>query len=131
PHYLDVSQWCLGQDAPKGVFALGGKYAIDDNRDIPDTMEVVWEYAGPTLVTLSQFNANATPGNLRSGEIEFRGTKGTLLMNEGSGYEIIPERMRTTELPALSPLHRRADAAPSRATRPASQAQLRHARIIH
>src|SRR5262249_24294840 len=38
-HYLYVIQWALGQDAPKGVFVLGGKYAIEDNRDIPDTME--------------------------------------------------------------------------------------------
>src|SRR5438876_3457857 len=56
-HYLDVIQWALGQDAPKGVFAAGGKYAIADNRDIPDTLEAVWEYDG-TLVTFSQFNAN-------------------------------------------------------------------------
>src|SRR5262249_30932024 len=37
-HYLDVIQWALGQDAPRGVAAVGGKYAIDDNRDIPDTL---------------------------------------------------------------------------------------------
>ncbi|HEY1381840.1 MAG TPA: Gfo/Idh/MocA family oxidoreductase, partial [Gemmataceae bacterium] len=43
-HYLDVIQWALGQDAPKGVAAAGGKFAIDDNREIPDTLEVVWEY---------------------------------------------------------------------------------------
>src|SRR5437868_12433516 len=43
-HYLDVIQWALGQDAPRGVCALGGKYAVEDNRQIPDTMEVVWEY---------------------------------------------------------------------------------------
>ena len=56
-HYLDVIQWALNQEAPRGVFAAGGKYAIADNREIPDTMEVIWEYPG-TLVTLSQFNAS-------------------------------------------------------------------------
>jgi predicted dehydrogenase len=116
-HYLDVIQWALGQDAPKGVFAAGGKYAIQDNREIPDTMEVVWEYEGGTLVTMSQFNANSSPGNLRGWELEFRGTKGTLLMQEGHGYAILPEHVRTQDLPALSPLFRKENSAQSRATK--------------
>src|SRR5260370_846703 len=78
-------------------------------RQIRDTMEVIWEYEGGTLVTMSQYNANTSPGNARGWEIEFRGTKGTLLMQEGAGYEIIPEKNRTRELPALSPLHRKED----------------------
>jgi predicted dehydrogenase len=115
-HYLDVIQWALGQDAPKGVFALGGKYAIADNREIPDTMEVVWEYPGKTLVTMSQYNANHSPGNLKGWEIEFRGTKGTLLIHESQGYEIVPEAVRTKELPALSPVARKENAEQNRAT---------------
>ncbi len=122
-HYLDVIQWALGQDAPKGVFAAGGKYAIEDNRDIPDTLEVVWEYDGPTLVTFSQFNANNAPGNLRGWELEFRGTKGTLLMQEGQGLEIIPEKIRLRELAALSPIQRKENAEQGRATRVAMPAR--------
>src|SRR5438128_36204 len=75
-HYLDVIQWALGHDAPRGVFAAGGKYAVADNRDIPDTMEVVWQYEGDTLVTMSQFNANAAGGKKPGWELEFRGTHG-------------------------------------------------------
>jgi predicted dehydrogenase len=127
-HYLDVIQWALGRDAPKGVFAAGGKYAIHDNREIPDTMEVVWEYDGPTLVTFSQYNANRSPGNLRGWELEFRGTKGTLLMQEGPGYEIFPEPVRTKELPALSPLYRKENAEQGRAARPVIQARTKKGR---
>jgi predicted dehydrogenase len=116
-HYLDVIQWALGQDAPLGVFALGGKYAIADNREIPDTMEVVWEYPGKTLVTMSQYNANNSPGNLRGWEIEFRGTKGTLLIHESQGFQIVPERIRTKELPALSPIARQENAEQNKAAR--------------
>jgi predicted dehydrogenase len=121
-HYLDVIQWGLDKEAPRGVFAAGGKYAIADNRDIPDTLEVVWEYAGPTLVTFSQYNANSAPGNVRGTEMEFRGSRGTLLMNEGSGYVILPENVRTQELPALSPLFRKENALQSRAVRAAREA---------
>jgi predicted dehydrogenase len=119
-HYLDVIQWALGQEAPRGVFCTGGKYAVEDNREIPDTLEAVWEYDG-ALVTFSQFNANASPDNPRGWELEFRGTKGTLLMQEGGGYVIVPEKVRTQELPALSPLARKENAEQARAVRPARE----------
>jgi predicted dehydrogenase len=121
-HYLDIIQWALGQDAPRGVFAAGGKCAIQDNREIPDTLEAVWEYDGGTLVTFSQINANSSPGNVRGWELEFRGSKGTLLMQEGR-FEILPERIRNSELPALSPLHRKENAQQARLTQVAMQGQ--------
>src|SRR5262245_51064652 len=43
-HYLDMIHWALGQDAPLAVTAMGGKYAISDNREVPDTLEVLWQY---------------------------------------------------------------------------------------
>jgi predicted dehydrogenase len=119
-HYLDVIQWAIQQDAPKAVACLGGKFGVTDNRDIPDTCEAVWEYDG-CLVTFSQFNCNASPGNPRGWSMEFRGTLGTLLLADGAnGYEIIPEKVRTEELPALSPIQREANAKQGRATKQAT-----------
>jgi predicted dehydrogenase len=115
-HYLDVIQWGLGQDAPRGVCALGGKFAVPDNRQIPDTFEVVWEYQN-ALVTFSQINANRSGMNARGSEMEFRGTNGTLFLMEGQGYEIVPERIVTKELPALSPIARAENAAQNRMTK--------------
>jgi predicted dehydrogenase len=120
-HYIDVIQWALGHDAPRGVCAVGGKYVMEDNREIPDTMEALWEYEGGTLVTFSQYNASATGGNVRGWELEFRGTKGTLLMQEGQGYEIIPEKVRTKELPALSPIARQENTEQNKAARTAME----------
>ena len=124
-HYLDVIQWALAKDAPRSVFAMGGKYAVDDNREIPDTMEVVWEYDGGTLVTMSQYDANGSPGNFRQAEMEFRGTKGTLLIM-GNGYQIVPEANRTRELPALSPLYRKENQTQTRSYKPAMPARAGH-----
>jgi hypothetical protein len=87
---------------------------VDDNRDIPDTLEVVWEY-DRCLVTFSQINANRSPPNKANWEIELRGTKGTMFMQDGTGYEIVPERNVLKELPALSPIARQANAAQARA----------------
>src|SRR5262249_10192279 len=52
---------------------------------------------------------------LRGWEIEFRGTKGTLLIHENQGYEIVPEKVRTKELPALSPVARKENGEQARA----------------
>jgi predicted dehydrogenase len=104
-HYTDTIQRALGQDAPLAVVAIGGRLAIEDNREIPDTMEVVWSYPGGTLVSFTQINANAALAAARSCEIEFRGTKGTLYLY-GGGYEIVPDNVIPNEFPARTPLDR-------------------------
>jgi predicted dehydrogenase len=104
-HYLDVIHWALGQDAPRAVTAMGGKFAMTDNREVPDTLEVLWDYPGNTLVTFSQFNATAAPAGLRNGEIEFRGTLGTLYV-QSNGYEVVPDNLTPNEFPARTPVNR-------------------------
>jgi predicted dehydrogenase len=104
-HYLDMIHAALGQDAPEAVTAIGGKYAIEDNREIPDTLEVLWQYPGKTLVTFSQYNASAAPASAKDCEIEFRGTKGTLYVF-GRGYEVVPEVITPNEFTARTPLDR-------------------------
>ncbi len=92
-HYLDVIRWFIGQDSPRAVTALGGKYAeIKDNREIPDTLQVLWQFDGPTLVVFEQYNANAAPGNAPNSEIELRGTKGTLYLNNAN-WDVVPEKI--------------------------------------
>ena len=108
-HYLDFIQWALGADAPLSVMAMGGKPAgMHDNREIPDTLEAVWQYPGGTLVTFSQFNATAAPWSLPGCELELRGTLGTLYLF-GDGYEIVPDSISEDEIPARSPLTRARD----------------------
>jgi predicted dehydrogenase len=104
-HYLDFIHWALGQEAPRAVTAMGGKWALEDNREIPDTLEVLWHYPGNTLVTFSQFNANAAPASLRGAEIEFRGTQGTLYLYS-NGFEVVPEALTPNAFAARSPVDR-------------------------
>jgi len=107
-HYLDSIHQGLGQDKPTAVTAMGGKFAIEDNRDIPDTMEVSWLYPGGILVTFTQTNANAQAAGLNNGEIEFRGTKGTLYL-KSNGYEVVADNISPNEFFARSPLDRTKD----------------------
>ncbi|MBN1491471.1 MAG: Gfo/Idh/MocA family oxidoreductase [Phycisphaerae bacterium] len=104
-HYIDVIQWALGKDAPTAVVAAGGIYALDDVRDIPDTLHVAWEYEGGTLVTFTQTDCSGAPYNKHGAAMEFRGTKGTLYLSDG-GFVIEPEQNRLAPFPALDPRDR-------------------------
>jgi predicted dehydrogenase len=105
-HYLDFIHWALDTNAPSRVTALGGKFSgMQDNREIPDTLEAIWEYPGNTLVTFSQFNATAAPWSLPGCEVELRGTLGTLYLF-GNGYQIIPDNLPAVPFPARTPIDR-------------------------
>jgi predicted dehydrogenase len=104
-HYLAQIHRSLGVEAPNSVAAIGGKFADYDNREVPDTMEVLWHYPGDTLVTFSQFNATGALPAGKPCEIEFRGTKGTMYFRT-NGYEIVPEVVTPNEFAARTPLDR-------------------------
>ena len=103
-HFLDLILWGLGQDAPLAVTAIGGKYAVQDNRQTVDTMEALWQFPGATLVTFSDFGCNAAPVNATKPFLaEWRGTKGTVYVY-GDGWEVIPEKHAAMPAPGGSPL---------------------------
>ncbi|MFP4552081.1 MAG: Gfo/Idh/MocA family protein [Spirochaetales bacterium] len=89
-HYMDVIRWLSGERAPSSVVAVGGRYAVDDDRDIPDTLTVLFEFESGRTV---QFQVNEASGgyNIPGGEVELRGTKGTLIADQ-NGYSITPAR---------------------------------------
>jgi len=89
-HYCDAIRWVLGEQSPVSVSAHGGRFAVEDDRTIPDTMEVIFEFASGSLLIFGQYEANSGPV-LPDGEIEFRGTRGNLYSEtKGMGYKITP-----------------------------------------
>jgi predicted dehydrogenase len=121
-HFLDFAHWALGHDAPVSVAAMGGKLAVEDNREVPDTLEAMWTYPGGTLVTFSQLDTNASPADRRGSTMEFRGTTGTMHLGY-DGYEIVPESNPDLEFPALTPLDRSLSRAYSQSRRPSIAAR--------
>jgi predicted dehydrogenase len=87
-HFMDVIRWMMGERAPVAISAHGGKYAVDDDRTIPDTMQVTYEFASGAIAAFCIYEASSG-GLFPYGEVELRGTKGTLNAGEG-GYRIIP-----------------------------------------
>ena len=89
-HYMDAIRWLMGETAPIAISAHGGKYVIDHDADIPDTMEVTFEFASKKIISFGIYEATSG-GLFPYGELELRGTKGNLYANE-KGYRIVPGR---------------------------------------
>jgi predicted dehydrogenase len=87
-HYLDLIRWLLNENAPSSISTLGGKFAVDDDRTIPDTMQVTYEFASGSIATVKVLEASSG-SFVPYGFIEMRGTKGTLYTNEND-YKIAP-----------------------------------------
>ena len=91
-HYCDAIRWMLDEEAPSVISASGGKYLVDDDRTIPDTLEVTFEFASGRLVHFAQYEACGS-APLFSGEIEFCGSLGNLYPGaEAQGYKVVPSR---------------------------------------
>lgn len=89
-HYLDAIRWLTDELAPASVCAMGGRFAVDDDRTIPDTLEAVFQFASGRLAIFGQYEASSVPAMLQ-GELELRGTLGAAFIG-GNKFEIIPER---------------------------------------
>jgi predicted dehydrogenase len=85
-HFMDVIRWMMGEKAPVAISAHGGKYAFQDDGTIPDTMQVTFEFASGAIAVFCIYEASSG-GLFPYGEVELRGTKGTLNASE-SGYRI-------------------------------------------
>jgi predicted dehydrogenase len=90
-HYFDLIRWMTGELAPSSVSAHGGRFAVHDDRTVPDTTETIFEHASGMLTVFSIYEANGQPVLGRGAELEVRGTIGTAY-SRGDGYEIVPER---------------------------------------
>jgi predicted dehydrogenase len=90
-HSLDLLRWLLNEKAPIAVTSIGGKYAVDDDRTIPDTMQTLFEFPSGLLVSYTTLEASS--GSFYPfGMLEFRGTKGTLYAGGSNDYKIVPAK---------------------------------------
>ncbi len=90
-HLNDIVVWALGSKGPKSVYTSGGIFTTDDDRDTPDTMQVIYEFPECTL-TYSMRKGNGLKMNGHDYGILFCGTDGSLLLDRG-GFEVIPDKV--------------------------------------
>lgn len=102
-HQLDIARWLLGKDYPKGVYSGGGNLAFDDDREVPDTQVVTYDFDGVVITfELSQWAPymSKTPGSIRGSDafpywpqnatrVEFYGTKEQMVLGRhGGGWQV-------------------------------------------
>jgi predicted dehydrogenase len=74
-HSLDVAHWFLNATAPMAVTSAGGRFALKDNGETPDTQDALFEYPGLS-VTWSQRECSRGAAPERG--LEFCGTRGSM-----------------------------------------------------
>jgi predicted dehydrogenase len=97
-HIVDPVHWAMKVDAPETIVATGGRYALKDNAETPDTLEVLYHYAEGFDLVWSQTDASSHGFERRGQGIMFQGTKGTLVCDYNT-YEIFWEKGGETALP--------------------------------
>ena len=91
-HSLDLIRWMMNAKGPTSVCCMGGKFAVDDDRTIPDTAMTVFQYPGGWLSMFGMFEASGYQTNARSGwNAELRGTQGVMFTTDRT-LEIVPEK---------------------------------------
>jgi predicted dehydrogenase len=90
-HLNDIVVWALNSKGPRSVYTTGGIFTSDDDRDTPDTMQVVYEFPECTL-TYSMRKGNGLKLNGHDYGILFCGTDGSLMLDR-NGFDVIPEKV--------------------------------------
>jgi predicted dehydrogenase len=88
-HLINVMLWAMGPEYPKSVSATGGKFALTDNSETPDTQVAIYEFPSYTLLWEHKVGTGIGLNGWPWG-IAFTGTEGTMLLRDGE-YHIIPE----------------------------------------
>jgi len=103
-HIVDLVHWAMEVEAPQTITAVGGRFALADNAETPDTLEVTYEYekgGQKFLLVWSETDANAHGVENKGLGIMFQGTDGTLVADYRT-YRIIAEKGRQIDEPAKS-----------------------------
>lgn len=88
-HLINIALWAMGPDWPKSVISSGGKYALQDNSETPDTQITVFDFPKYTLIWEHQVQCGLGPDRREHG-VMFTGTEATLLVDTG-GWEVFAE----------------------------------------
>lgn len=87
-HSLDILHWYLGVKGPSAVCSMGGRFALQDNGETPDTQDTLIEYPG---FTAAWSHREASAGHPVRIPLQFCGTKADLTIDRG-GFVLGGER---------------------------------------
>ncbi|MCS6866495.1 MAG: Gfo/Idh/MocA family oxidoreductase [Gemmataceae bacterium] len=86
-HHLDIVDWILGLQSLQAVMSIGGRYALTDNGETPDTQDALFD--GQTF-SAAFVMREAAHGERAEFGLTFYGTRGSLTINR-SGFRVTPD----------------------------------------
>lgn len=87
-HVIDEMMWVLDTKGPTLAMSTGGRFALEDDGETPDTQDTTWLFPGNYTLSYAIREANAMRGSGPRG-IEFHGTKGNMVL--AGSYTVTPE----------------------------------------
>jgi predicted dehydrogenase len=102
-HQIDIIDWCLGLDGLQNVSSIGGRYALQDNGETPDTQDALFD--------LKRFSAAFTMREAARGErprygLVFHGTRGSLgIDRKGFQVHADPDAPSIHQIPGIKEGH--------------------------
>jgi predicted dehydrogenase len=95
-HLINLALWAMGPEWPKSVISSGGKYALTDNTETPDTQITVFDFPSYTMIWEHQVGCGLGPDR-REHAVVFTGSDATLILDT-SGWEIVAEPKKRTSV---------------------------------
>jgi predicted dehydrogenase len=88
-HSLDIVDWFLADRPLKSVASFGGRLALEDGGETPDTQDAIFDFGD---YTASWSHREAALGEPAGSSLVFCGTKGSLSISR-SGFAITPDKV--------------------------------------
>ncbi len=86
-HQLDIVDWALGLGGLKSVMSVGGRYALKDGGETPDTQDAIFDCGTFSVAFVLR---EAARGERAGFGFTFHGTRGSLGIDR-SGYTVTPD----------------------------------------
>ena len=93
-HLLNICLWGMGLETPLRVSSVGGKRALDDDSETPDTQATIYDFPSYVLIFEHQIQGGIGPNKKPHGML-FSGTEGTLTI-DSDGWVVEPEPKKNT-----------------------------------
>jgi predicted dehydrogenase len=86
-HEIDIVQWVLDAKGPSAVSSMGGRYALQDDGETPDTQDAILHYP---RFSAAWSHREASAGRRAGAGLEIFGTKGSMTLSR-RGFEVFPD----------------------------------------
>jgi predicted dehydrogenase len=87
-HHLDIVDWTLGLDGLKAVMSVGGRYALKDGGETPDTQDALFDCGAFSIAFVMR---EAARGERAGFGLTFHGTRGQLGIDR-QGYAVTADQ---------------------------------------